>query len=75
MTLTPIAERFAVKLLQPVFTNYVCLGWDSNTQPSDCEANALTLQHRRGKDYFKQRLCLETCLETLKVQCSIDSFV
>ena len=43
MTLTPIVERFAVKL--SLFTTYiymwVCRGWDSNTQPSSCEAYAL----------------------------------
>ena len=27
-TLTPVAERLAVKLSQPVFTNKVCRGWD-----------------------------------------------
>ena len=41
VTLTPIAERLAVELLLPVFTTYICRGWDSNTQPSACEANAL----------------------------------
>ena len=42
MTLTPIAEHLAVELSQPVFTTYVCRGWDLNTQPSSCKANALT---------------------------------
>ena len=42
MTLTPIAERLAVELSLPVFTTYVCCGWESNTQPSACGANALT---------------------------------
>ena len=41
MTLT-IAERLAVELSQPVFTTWVCRGWDSITQPSACEVNALT---------------------------------
>ena len=40
--LTPIAERLAVELSLPVFTTKVCRGWDSNTQPSACGANALT---------------------------------
>ena len=40
--LTPIAERLAMELLLPVFTTWVCRGWDSNTQPSACEANAVT---------------------------------
>ena len=38
VTLTP----FAVELLLPLFSTKVCRGWDSNTQPSACEANALT---------------------------------
>ena len=42
MTHTPVAERLAVKVSQPVFTTYVCRGWDSNIQPSACDANALT---------------------------------
>ena len=41
VTLTSIAERLAVELSLPVFTTYVCRGWDTNTQPSACEANAL----------------------------------
>ena len=44
VTLTPNAERLAVELSLPVFTSWVCRGWDSNTQPSACEANALTIQ-------------------------------
>ena len=40
MSLTPVAERLAVELSLSVLT--VCRGWDSNTQPSACEANALT---------------------------------
>ena len=35
-------ERLAVELLLPVLTNKACHGWDSNTQPSSCEVNALT---------------------------------
>ena len=42
MTLTPIAERFAVDLSLPVFTTKVCRSWDSNTQPSSCGANVIT---------------------------------
>ena len=42
VTLTPIAEHLAMELSQPVFTTYVCRGWDLNTQPSACRANALT---------------------------------
>ena len=34
LTLTPIAERQAVELSLPVFTNKVCRCWDSNTKPS-----------------------------------------
>ena len=37
VTLTPIA----VELLLPLFSTKVCRGWDSNTQPSACKANAL----------------------------------
>ena len=40
MTLTPIAERLAVVLSLPVLKIEVCRGWDSNTQPSACGANA-----------------------------------
>ena len=42
VTLTPIADRWAVELSLHVLTIYVCRGWDSNTQPSACEANTLT---------------------------------
>ena len=42
VTLTLIAEGLAVELSLPVFATYVCRGWDSNTQPSACGANALT---------------------------------
>ena len=42
MTLTPIGERLALELSLPVFKTYACRRWDSNTQPSACEANALT---------------------------------
>ena len=31
-----------MELSLSVFTTYVCRGWDSNTQPSACEVNALT---------------------------------
>ena len=41
-TLTPFAERLAVRLSLSVFTTKVCRGWNSNIQPSTCEANALT---------------------------------
>ena len=42
VTLTPIAELFAVELSLPVLTTYICRDLDFNTQPSTCEANALT---------------------------------
>ena len=42
VTLTPIAERLAVDLSLPVFTTYVCRDWDSKSQRSACEANALS---------------------------------
>ena len=42
VTLTPIAERLAVELSLFVFTTYCYRGWDSNTQPSACGANAIT---------------------------------
>ena len=45
VTLTPIAECLAVKLSLHVLTILVCCGWDSNTQPSACEANALHRQN------------------------------
>ena len=41
-THTYIAEDWAVELSLPVSTTWVCRGWDSNTQPSACEANAQT---------------------------------
>ena len=41
-TLTPVAGHLAVELSLPVFTTWVCRDWDSNSQPSACEANALT---------------------------------
>ena len=42
VTLTSVAERLAVELSLPVFTTYIYRGWDSNTQPSACGANAQT---------------------------------
>ena len=38
VTLASVAERLAVQLLQPVLTTQICRGWDSNTQPSACQA-------------------------------------
>ena len=35
---TPVAEHLAVELS----ITYGCRGWDSNTQPSTCRANAVT---------------------------------
>ena len=46
---TPVAERLAAELSLPVFTTLVCHGWDSNTQPFACEANALT-DHTSAKN-------------------------
>ena len=37
-----IAERLSVDLSLPVFSTSVCRGWDSNTQLSACEVNAIT---------------------------------
>ena len=42
VTITPIAERLAVELSLQFFTTKVCRGWESNTKPSACGANALT---------------------------------
>ena len=42
MTLTPIAKRLAVERSLPVFMTSVFHGWDWNTQPFACRANALT---------------------------------
>ena len=42
LALTPITERLAAELSLLFFTTSVCCGWDSNTQPSACGANALT---------------------------------
>ena len=41
VTLTPIAERLAVEVSLPYY-EWVCRGWDSNTQPSACGTHALT---------------------------------
>ena len=41
VTLTPIAESWAVELLPSIFTTKVCRGWDSNIQSSACRTNAL----------------------------------
>ena len=41
MTFTPTAERLVVNLSLSVFTTKNCCSWDSNTQLSACEANAL----------------------------------
>ena len=38
VTLPPIAKCLAVELSLPIFTTYVCRGWDSNTQPLVCGA-------------------------------------
>ena len=48
VTLTPIAERLAVDLSPPVLTT-VFRGWDSNSQPSACEENALTNSATTGR--------------------------
>ena len=37
-----ISERLAMELSLPVFTTYVCRGWDSYTQSTACKGNALT---------------------------------
>ena len=42
MALTAIAERLAVELSLPILKTWVYCGFDSNIQPSACEANALT---------------------------------
>ena len=46
MTLTPSAERLEVELSIPVFTTYVCSGWDSNTQFSARSERSNRLRHR-----------------------------
>ena len=40
--ISPHLFWLAIELSLPVLTTYVCRGWDSITQPSPCEANALT---------------------------------
>ena len=42
VTLPPIAERLAIELSPPVFTTYICCGWDSNNKSSAGGANAFT---------------------------------
>ena len=46
--LTPIAERLAAELSLPVFTTYICHGWDSITD--SC------LRHRPGSHIIKEVL-------------------
>ena len=41
VTPTIFAERIAVEMSLPVFTTEVCYGFDSKTQPSAYDANAL----------------------------------
>ena len=57
--LTPIAERLAVELSLPVFTTWICRDWDSNIQPSACEANAIT--HCASAAVFSNILLDRTC--------------
>ena len=39
--ITPNAEPLVLELSLPVFNNYVCRSWDSNTQSYACGANCL----------------------------------
>ena len=67
VTFTPISERLAVELSLPVFTTWVCRGWDSNTQPSTCGADALT--HRRCSNYT---ICLSHVISmTMPMVCQL----
>ena len=66
MTLTPVAERLAVELSLPVWTTWVCRGWEL----SACEANALTdcataavkfhLKSEFSKPMFTAAFCYST---------------
>ena len=59
MTLTPIAERLAVKLSLTVFTTKVCRGWDSNTQQICLRYDSSNpLRHRRGCFHYISFLLL-----------------
>ena len=64
VALTPIAERLAVEMSQPVFMTKVFRGLDSKTQPSTCEANALTLADDHYKRMTRVTVCV-TCKRTL----------
>ena len=76
---TPIAERLAVEMSIPVSRTYVCRGWDSNTKPSACGANALTycstapVVQMNGHGLFQTEIYSETLkihLRLLKVSFS-----
>ena len=47
VTLTTIVERLAVELSLPVFTTYVCRGWDSNIQPSSWSLSIRLFAHKK----------------------------
>ena len=63
VTLPPVAELLTVQLLIPVFTTKACCGWDSNTQPSACEANALNDWATTASICGITLLFIEPCLE------------
>ena len=48
VTLTPVAERLAVKLSLPDFTTWVCRGWDSNPAFRMQGERSNRLRHRGG---------------------------
>ena len=52
VTLTPIAEHLAVEMSLPVFTTYVCRGWDLWEHPTFCARVSNQLDHRCGPISF-----------------------
>ena len=60
VTLTPITERLAVKLSLPVLTTD---SWDSYTQSSACEANALTHRASAAVAALKKSVCQKEMIE------------
>ena len=63
VTPTPIAELLAVELSLPAFTTEICRGWDSNTQPSACGANALTVYN----NIINNKIIYVSCVGFLKI--------
>ena len=66
VTHTPFPERLALEMSLPVFTTLVCRGWDSNTQPSTCKSNVLSLCANTAVKY--QCTCKIKNYEAVKIE-------